>query len=143
MLFWGLNNIQYASHLYSYTLPRGSNSISHLSYADDIILFTSGCSQNLTQLMNFFKGYESVLVSSSIFQKVLLILQRIVLLFVLITFCISLVCPISFYLSLILDAPLTLGGKRSPIFILFCKKLYRNLRLAKQDAFYGWSPYSH
>lgn len=58
-MFYDLNEMQSFGTLDSHTLPHGCIDISHISYIDDIILFTSGSSRSLTRLMIFLMKYEN------------------------------------------------------------------------------------
>lgn len=41
-------------------LPRGCLHVSHLSFADDVIIFSTGAKRNIQRLMNFLSIYEQI-----------------------------------------------------------------------------------
>lgn len=55
----GLNFYCQAGRIDYMGLPAGARCISHLSFADDVVLFTTGRKRSLENLDTFFKTYES------------------------------------------------------------------------------------
>lgn len=69
VLSQGLDNLAQDCIMDSYSLSRGCLPVSHLSYVDDIIIFTSYHSRNLRQLMDCLKDYEIAFGQRIFFKK--------------------------------------------------------------------------
>lgn len=55
----GLSKLYSIGTLKPFKVPRDCPSISHLLYANDVLLFANGEKRNLEKLLNFIKQYES------------------------------------------------------------------------------------
>lgn len=58
MLSRGLSEMVQSGHLAVYSLPQGSFPISHLCFADDLIIFTKGFRSSIRNLFAFLGDYE-------------------------------------------------------------------------------------
>ena len=55
----GLNHLIYSKQVHSFSMPRNCPPISHLAFADDVIIFTNGSKNSLCKLMAFLSQYEN------------------------------------------------------------------------------------
>ena len=59
VLSWGLNDLLINKKTVAFSRPSHCPAISHIAFADDMIIFTIGSKQSLQLLMNFLSQYES------------------------------------------------------------------------------------
>ena len=55
-----LNNLHLDPSYARFKVSSGCQSVSHLAYADDVLIFTSAASQSLKRVMTVLRGYEAV-----------------------------------------------------------------------------------
>lgn len=60
MLARGLNNLKEDKWFTGFGLPKWSEQINHLSYADNIILFCSAHRRSVKKMMKILREYEKV-----------------------------------------------------------------------------------
>lgn len=56
----GLKTLLHANKIATYALPRNAPVLTHLCFADDLIIFTKGLRRSLSALFNFLHSYEQV-----------------------------------------------------------------------------------
>ncbi|XP_055814558.1 uncharacterized protein LOC129884254 [Solanum dulcamara] len=54
-----MNNLHHHTHYHGFLMAKGGPQINHLSFADDVIIFSSGRSQTLQLIMDTLHTYES------------------------------------------------------------------------------------